>query len=326
MLDVSPEIDRLRPHLGDRIADALIARERREVFSVYPEVRLAAWAGALLVAAAAGIFIKNNFDRLDRVAVAVILGAAAAACYFVASRAKSVVADYVLLLGALLVSADVGYIEQQFDVLGASGVRHLLMLAIFHALTAYRFDSRLVLSTSLASLAAWMGLDRNLNGDPADFAIRAFACAAVVLVWRALNRRPAFARVFEHFAATLVLTGGLLLLDEHPFAAAVITTSVAAAVIAWGFRTRVEAFVLYGFIAALIADVAFIVRYTKADELVILIAILLAIPALVMIHRRFADVSSRAQSRDPLPAEHEAPNPRGSLDSARDDTTTRSEP
>lgn len=286
MLDFSPEIDRLRPHLGDRAADDLIARERREVFSIYPEVTVAAWVGALLLAAAAGVFIAENFDRLDRVAIAVILGAAAAACYFAAWRTKSIVGDYVLLLGALLVSADVGYVEQQFDVFGPSGVRHLLLLAIFHALTAYRFDSRLVLSTSLVSLAAWMGLDRNLSGEPLDYALRAFGCAAIVLVWRALNRRAAFARVFEHFAATLALTGGLLLVDESVHLGAAVTTAVAAAVIAWGFRTRVEAFVLYAFVAAVIANTMLAIRYGD-DELVVLLAMLLAIPTLVMIHRRF---------------------------------------
>ena len=286
MLDLSPEIERLRPNLGDALADDLIARERRDIFSVFPEVRLAAWAGAILLATAAGIFIKNNFERLDRVAVALILGIAAAACYVVAWRVRGVVSDYVLLLGALLVSADVGFIEQQFDVFGDSGIRHLLLLAIFHAVTAYRFDSRLVLSVSLASLAAWMGFDRNLTGDATQLALRAFACAAVVLVWRVLNRRETFARVFEHFAATLALTGGLLLLDRSVYLGALVTTAIAVAVIAWGFRTRQEAFVLYAFLAAVIANTAMAMKV--ADEaFVILVAMLVAVPLLVMLHRQF---------------------------------------
>lgn len=286
MLDLSPEIERLRPQLGDRLTEDLLARERREIVSLYPEVKFAAWAGALLLAAAAAIFIRNNFDRLDRVAVAVILGIAAAACYLFAWRVRGVVSDYVLLLGALLVSADAGFVEQQFDVFGASGIRHLLLLAIFHAFTAYRFDSRLVLSVSLASLAAWMGFDRNLSGDTMQLALRAFACAAVVLVWRVLNRRAGFARVFEHFAATLALAGGLLLLDRSVYLGAPVTTAVAVAVIVWGFRTRAEAFVLYAFLAAVIANTALAMKVAD-DALVILVAMLIAIPALVMLHRQF---------------------------------------
>jgi len=292
VLDYSSEVEHLRPLLGDAAADDLVARERREIFSVYPEVRFAAWGGALLLAAAAGVFIKNNFERFEPLHIAVVLAILAAACYaWVWRREQShdrgLVGEFVLLLGALLVSADVGFIEQQFDVFGESGVRHLLLLAIFHAFTAYRFDSKLVLSVSLTSLAAWMGLDRNFGGDAKDYAIRAFACAAAVVVWRVANRRRGFDRVFEHFAATLALTGGVLLLDGQPLVALIVTLVIAAAVTWWGFRTRVEAFVLYAFVAAVIAVAGFAISVTTADELVILITILLAIPALVFIHRAF---------------------------------------
>lgn len=292
MLDYTPELERLRPHLGDAVTEGLVARERREIFSVYPEVRIAAWGGALLLAAAAGVFITNNFGRFDPLHLAIALGVLAVACYAWVWRGdRGIVGDYVLLLGALLVSADVGFIEQQFDLFGANGARHLLLLAIFHAFTAYRFGSRLVLSVSLAALAAWMGLDRNASGSSVELSIRAFACAAIVLAWRVIHVRTnghrEFARVFEHFAANLALWGGLLLLNGHPFFAALITTILGALVMGWGFRTRVEAFVLYGFVYAVIADTGWLLSLTSRDELVILVAMLLAIPALVVIHRRF---------------------------------------
>src|SRR6185369_3447295 len=112
MLSYEPELESLRPHLGDRAADVLIARERREVFSIYPELRLASWAGVMLLTTAAGIVLKNNLDRIGPLALAVAMGLAAAACYgwvwWRRSRA-SLVDDYVLLLGALLLSADVGF-------------------------------------------------------------------------------------------------------------------------------------------------------------------------------------------------------------------------
>ncbi len=300
MLSFEPELERLRPQLGDRTTDALIARERREVFSVYPEVRLSAWAGALLIATAVGLFVKNNFDLFDRVFLAAILGAMALACYIWARRGgKGVVNEYVLLLGALLLSADVGFIEQQFDVFGAHGARHFLLLAIVHGVTAYRFDSRLVLSLSIAALAAWMGIERQANFG-IELAVRAFACAAVVLVWRAIHVRipppkgrpeayttpDTFPRVFEHFAANLALWGGLLLLDGTPPMAALITTTIAVLVMLWGFRTRVEAFVLYAFVYAVIADVGYAMTVVD-EELALLAGMLIAIPVLVLIHRRF---------------------------------------
>lgn len=304
MLDYTQELERLRPHLGDAVTDGLIARERREIFSVYPEVRIAAWGGALLIAAAAGVFITNNFGRFDPLHLAIALGILAVACYAWVWRGdRGIVGDYVLLLGALLVSADVGFIEQQYDLFGANGARHLLLLAIFHAFTAYRFGSRLVLSVSLAALAAWMGLDRNASGSSFELSMRAFGCAAIVLAWRAIHvrfRQPErlsyvgqplrlsdFPRVFEHFAANFALWGGLLLLDGRPLLAAVITTILGALVMLWGFRTRVESFVLYGFLYAVIADTGYGLGLTGAKEVVLLIAMLTAIIALVVIHRRF---------------------------------------
>ena len=293
MLSYEPELERLRPHLGDHLTDALIARQRREVFSVYPEVRIAAWAGAVLIATAVGLFVKNNFDLFDRGFLAAALTAMAAGCYAWAWRGgRSMVNEYVLLLGALLLSADAAFIEQQFDVFGEEGARHLLLLAVIHGATAYRFNSRLILSLSIAALAGWMGIESHapIDHDSIEFALRAFACAAVIVAWRAIDKRyrphTEFARVFEHFAANLALWGGVLLLEDAPFLAALITTTLAALVMTWGFRTRVEAFVLYGFVYAVIADVGYAMTLVD-EELAVVAGMVVAIPSLVIIHRRF---------------------------------------
>ena len=74
MLSYEPELEQLRPILGDGAANVLIARERREVFSIYPELRLASWGGVMLLATAAGIVLKNNLDRIGPLALAVLEG------------------------------------------------------------------------------------------------------------------------------------------------------------------------------------------------------------------------------------------------------------
>jgi hypothetical protein len=275
--------------------DALLERERREVFSVQPEVRIAAWAGALLLAGAVGIFIKENFDLFNRGFLATALALAVAACYAWAWRREGVVSDYVVLLGALILTADVAFIEQQFDILGEAGIRHLLLLAIVHGVTAYLFDSRLVLSLSIGALAAWMGLEKRAVFEfGAELAIRAFACAAIVLAWRFLdqrirkNARHPFARVFEHFAANLALWGGLALIEESEILAAIVTTAIGSVVIRWAYRTRAEPFLLYAFVYILIANTALALKWARGDEaLVVLIAIVIAVPALVILHRSF---------------------------------------
>lgn len=308
MLSFENEIEALRPALGDGKTDALIARERREVFSIYPELRVAAWAGAMLLAAAAGIVLKKNLERIGPSALAVLIGCAAAACYgWVWWRRKraTIADDYVLLLGALLVSADFAFIEQQFHLLDHNWPRHFLVLAVIHGIGAYAYRSRALLSLSIAALAAWLGVERRSTFDfSVELSLRAFLAAGVVLAWRQLHfailsrargdgspaALPEFLRVFEHFAANLALWGGLgLLSDDGTFTAGCLLVIVLAAVVMrWGFAQRSEPFVLYGFVYAVIGADAFLLHlFSEPASLIVLMSMILAIVALATIHRRF---------------------------------------
>jgi hypothetical protein len=308
VLSFTKEIESLRELLGEPATETLLARERREVFSVHPEVRGLAWAGAMLLATAAGILLKNNLERIGPVALAVLIGLAAAGCYTWAwtRRARaSLVDDYVLLLGALLISADLGFIETQFHWFGENWARHFLLLALIHGIGAYRFGSRMLLSLSISALAAWMGVDRRqwdlFGSSSADTAVRAFACAGVVLLWTALDRRfrreRTFDRVFEHFAANLLLWGAFSLLfdSDTRWLGTLLTLVIASGVIAWGFVRRAEAFVLYAFVYAVIAvDVLIVdaINESTAALLVVAVSMIVAIGALVALHgafRRHAD-------------------------------------
>jgi hypothetical protein len=171
--------------------------------------------------------------------------------------ALTTVTEYVLLLGALIVSADVGYAESQFQLLGANWSRHLLILAAVHALTAYVFGSRLVLSVALTSLAGWFGIERGpRNVAPWEFAtpelgLRALICAAVILAWRAIDRssqRARFRPVFEHFAANLAFWGVLgWCANERLRAVGVLALLVLAAIaIHKALRSGAESFAVYG--------------------------------------------------------------------------------
>ncbi len=314
MLSLEAELQSLRPAVGDVAADALIARERREVFSTYPELRICGWIGATMLAAAAGILLKNNLERIGPIALATGIGIAAAACYaFVTWRRSraSVVDDNVLLLGALLVSADLAFIESQFPLFDEHWKRHLLVLAVVHALGAYVYGSRMLLSLSITSLAGWLGAGR--DADRGELAIPAFIAAAILITWRELDRRlqtqPAplapltanrqpptsFSKTFEHFAATIALSGALTLTfeDRSRVLGAVLTLAVAAAVIAWGFRVRVEWFVLYAFVFAVIAvDVLLITTFPHgvAAALIIVVSMIGAVVSLLALHARFQEL------------------------------------
>lgn len=303
MLSYEPELDELRPLLGDAATDTLIARERREVFSLHPEVRILSWGGAMLVATAAGLVLKNHLDEIGPLALSMLMGLAAAGCYaFVWSRRTraTLVHDYVLLLGALLISADAAFIETQFHLFGTAWHRHFLILAVVHGVTAYLFRSRIVLSLAMTSIAGWLGVREHPFGQAIEYATRSFACAALLLSWRAIHvhfdshRERDFAPSFEHFAANVAFVGCISLLFENDtqVIGALLMLVVAAAVIAWGIRVRRELFVLYAVLYAVIgvdALVDAIVREQVLTFLFFTISAIGAIVALFAIHARLKE-------------------------------------
>jgi hypothetical protein len=265
MYSLETELRELRSAgaLDEAAAAHEIALERRTLFSLYNELRASLYAAVALVITGVGILVKDHLDRIGPLTLIFVLALAGGACYLPAIRARvqgttrSTVAEYLLLLGALLVSADLGYAESQFHWFGANWSRHLLILTMLHALTAYSLDSRVVISVALTSLAGWFGIERgpgNLTpwnfGTP-ELGLRALVCAGVILAWRMFDRRTHAARfheVFEHFAANLAFWGAIgWCSDPHLRAVGVLTLLVLACIsVGIGLKSRREAFAVYG--------------------------------------------------------------------------------
>ena len=307
MFSLVPEIETLRDDgvLGGSTAAALLERERREVVSVYGELRLLTWGGVMLITGGVGVIVSKNLDRIGPLMVAFAIGAASAACYGWAfwkrTRTASLVDDYILLLASLLLSADVGYVEHQYHLLGASWQRHLLLLAVVHAVVAYVFGSRMVLSLSLTALAAWMGLERRVEAifdSSADTAARALVFAGVVLVWRLIDERVThnrrFTALFEHFAANVAFGGALALTfaSDTRWTGCAIAV-ILAALVAWhGLRTKKEAFVLYAWLYGVVAVDIAICSVLHDEVLVALYLVASTVAAIIglfVIHSRLAE-------------------------------------
>lgn len=306
MIDLTPEIIAARDAgtLDRREAARLIAREKREVFSLHPELRVVSWMGAVLVAAGAGILLAQNLDRIGPAVLATAVGAGAAAAYAYAAWRRalnrtSLVDEYVLLLAALLFSADLAYIEGQFHLLDHGWPRHLLLAAVVHGLTAYYFGSRTLLTLSLAALAAWMGVEQRVGAvfdSTTETAVRALATSLLIVMWRATHVRigahQEFGRVFEHFAANLALIASITLAaDEATRAPGVLLAlALAAAVIYHGFRVRSETFVIYAYVYAVIAAMILIGDLTGHDQIVFALffaAFVVAIAGLFRLHSAY---------------------------------------
>jgi hypothetical protein len=252
---------------------------RPAVFSLYPEIRALAWIGAMLAAAGAGLILK---DHAAPVTITILILAAAALCYawaWLRRDRDSLVDDSVLLLGGMLLSAAGGYVESQWHPLG---VRMLLLLAVLHAIGAYVYDARTLLSLSISALGGWLGVDRDLFFSTTG--VRLLECALLVAAWREADRRlrtkTTFTPVFDHTAFTLAFWGAIAL--DGDAQRVTLTLLLAAAAVVYGFRTRAEAFVLYGFIYAAIAIVVSVGG--PASAFFVCVA---AVAALAFVHWQF---------------------------------------
>ncbi len=266
MHDLSAELNALP---GDEATSAARTQalhlESRRVFSVRTEILVVMYLAVATLVAGVGLLIKANLDRIGPVALVAGILCASALCYAVAlrahraERARSLGEDYVLLLGALLFSAAIGYAETQFRLFGDGWSRHLLWLAAWHLLTAYLLRSRLVLAVGLTAFAAWLGVEVRLGSvfDPFHhwfgFGYRALLCA--LLFWcgswmhrsDATDAGRAFREVYLQFAANFAFWGALALggADSTRLVGAMLLAVLAVVVGGFGLRERRESFLLY---------------------------------------------------------------------------------
>ena len=293
---------------------------RRGLVSVRFEIRTLLYVGVLLLTSGVGVLIALHQEEIGPPAIAAgIALAAAGSLIWVARRAApfswgevpspSVAVDYVLLLGLLLVAADLAYVEVQFTMLGPRWAYHLLIVGVLYLLAAYRWDSRTALGLALASLAAWRGLSVSLvpamigPGVAADLRASAIVLGALYVGAAVLSvrlaRKPHFEEVFAS-TGLLLLLGGLLsgVLDDRQawsaWLVAVLLTS--GGVMAVAFRLGRSLYFAVALVAAYLALVRLLFepfRYGRhADSIPLLLAALLGSAGLAVIfwaHRRMRE-------------------------------------
>jgi hypothetical protein len=233
---VSPEaltvVERLRAAglVSEPLAVRLGRIARGELVSIHSELRLALYAGALLVAAGVGVLVEQNLERLGAVTIATALTLALASCFFWVARhaprfawaeapSAHLAFDYILLLGVLLGAADLAFLEAEWTPLGPAWPWHLLLVSLATALVAFRYDSRIVFSLALSSFAAWRGVSIDLGkrgierllGAPGPLRANTIGCALLFLLVGLLLRR---AGRKAHFEPVATHVGWLLLLGS----------------------------------------------------------------------------------------------------------------
>jgi hypothetical protein len=285
---------------------------RRELVSVHTDLRLLAYAGVLLIMSGVGFLVAENLDRIGPLVIVGALAVAALTCFIWVVRhaaaftwnesASSHLAfDYVLLLGALLVGADLAYIEAKLTALGDAWPYHLLVLAVLYGLLALRYDSRVLLSLCLSTFAAWRGVSAGklehafwMGGNDL-IRVNAAGCGILFIVLGALLRRRGQK---AHFEPVLVHFGWLLLLgavttglgDSDGVGFALLLVMLAAVLALVGYLQKRFSLLAISVVAAYVGVSALLVRGVRSSEweIVVLwfaVTPLIVVGALFAVHR-----------------------------------------
>ncbi len=260
--------------LAEPLAAHLLRVARGDLVSLRMELRTLLYLGVLLLTTGVGLFVRDFHQRIGPAAIASALAFSAGVCFaWVVRRATpfswgkgadpGVAFDYVLLLGLLLVSADLAYVEVQFGLFGTEWPYHLLAVALLCLFAAFRWDSPVALGLALTSFAAWRGVAVNVlhgvvgAGHVAETRWNAIGCgalfAAAGLALVRLGKKAHFEQVWLNFGL-LLLFGGLL---SGVFGQgsswgwwALLLAAVAAGVIAAAFRAGKTVYFAEGVAAA----------------------------------------------------------------------------
>ena len=296
--------------------EALSSLVRRDRFSVFLELNALLYIGVLSVAAGLAWTFQTYFSNLGD---AFILGSLSAiliaSLYYCFSRglayssaeveSPNLIFDYVLYLGCLVLSVELGYIEFRFSVMRDAWDNYLLLSTAVFFFLAYRFDNRFVLSLGLSSLAGWFGLRLSRFGFQSAEWLRISALvygALVVFAGTLLHRlgiKKHFFETYLHVAANVVLLAALSGANFQPLTPststqvfylglllALCTTSVVL-----GFRFKRFAFVLYGTVYGHIGVSTQVLRVVRGPILslsYIVVTGAIVIISMAVLARRFA--------------------------------------
>ncbi len=143
--------------------------ENNPPFSIFWEVRFMLYLGVLLLTSGLGILIYKNIDSIGHQAILAIIALTMGGCLTYSAKksapftwdeavSSSSLADYALLLGALLFGVFIGYLQFQYALFGS---QHVLLFggpALVYFYLAYRYDHRGVLQLGISGISAAAGL------------------------------------------------------------------------------------------------------------------------------------------------------------------------
>lgn len=244
--------------------DALAAMVRKERVSVYFELSALLYLGVLSFVGGLGWTMRAYVANLGDAAILSLLSLIVAAAFYYCFanvepfanaevESPNLLLDYVLYLGCLVLSGEIGYVEYRFHLFD-NWHHHLLIVSVVFGALAYRFDNRFVLSLALSSLAGWLGIRVSgldvIAADPLRATALVYgAFVAGIGTW--LHRqgiKAHFLDVYLHLSANVVLAALASGIGEPGMGVVFLGALLAlcAAAILLGIRYQKFAFVTYG--------------------------------------------------------------------------------
>jgi hypothetical protein len=243
---------------------SLSSLARQDRISLYVEIHALLYVGVVATVAGCVWTFRDSLAALGHGAIlslfAALIGASFYYCFTRGGpyandevESPTVLLDYVLYFGCLMVAGMLAYLEVQMRVF-RGWETHLLLASIAFAVLAYRFDNRFVLSLALSTLAAYLGLTLDLFDAIRTHRLRVYAMGYGVIVAAAgfaLYRQGIkrhFLDVFLHVGANAFLLAALSGVPD-PSARLLylaLLLPLAAALIYLGVRFERFAFVAYG--------------------------------------------------------------------------------
>jgi hypothetical protein len=143
--------------------------QAKNIFSIRNEVLAILYLSILLFTSGIGILIYNNIDSIGHIAILAVNFILMLVCfYFGVKKVKpwakhevlfdNTLYDYVILLGSILATIFIGYLQFQYQFLGSDFSYVSLFTALFCFGVAYYFDNKTVLSIAITAFITFFGI------------------------------------------------------------------------------------------------------------------------------------------------------------------------
>jgi Predicted membrane protein (DUF2157) len=276
---------RLSPQQHDAL-DALVSRRR---LSLFVELNALLYLGVLAFAGGLAWTARAYSDQWGDLAILLPATALVLGCFAWAFaktppystervESPSLVFDYVLYLGCLVLGVVFGYAEYRFEILRDQWDYYLLASAVVYFAAAYRFDNRFVLSLAIATLGGWFGVRFTrftwFGDEPARLLALTYGVVVAGMALATWQRRIKrhFLDAYLQVAALVVLSTLTWSVLESDGLSPWLLASMAAAggTLAGGVHFRRFSFVVYGAFAGYVSLSRELLRYSAGVEVAFL--------------------------------------------------------